>query len=61
MERDYHAGQPSVLDDSDSHLPAEEELKGVGQDEFQKVTLKLHGFMYKAVSLFSINKILQTW
>ena len=44
-ERGYHAGQPSVLDDSDSHLPAEEELKGLDKMN-SKDTLKLHGLMF---------------
>lgn len=67
-EREYYAGQPSVLDDSDCHLPAGEEL-GWGrleQDKFQRYLTApqfyvLGAYLHEAVSLVSINTIPWLW
>lgn len=66
MERGYHTGQPSVLDDLDSHLLQRRNWRGVGQDEFQRLLKApwfcvLWAYLHETVSSFSRNKIPWPW
>lgn len=65
-ERGYHTGQPSVLDDLDSHLLQRRNWRGVGQNEFPRLLKApwfyvLWAYLHETVSLFSRNKIPWPW